>query len=277
MPGTSTATPAQIEEIGKLTMKLTTLRNETSPRGVATIMLDRPDSMNAFDQVMLGELTVSLETLDADPHVRLVVLRAAGKHFSSGADMSKPAENEADVKHTGFIDIFMLLERFTKPTIAVVHGACVGGSAALVACCDLILAEDRAFFALPQIRSGVAPVGVAPVLIRAMGLRSYRRLALSGTRLPAAEALRLGLVDEVHDAGDMEKALDTAIEAFLLGAPGAQAELKAHLNRAYPGIMDELRAAHEHHASVDTFKTPEALEGVAAFLERRKPSWYPAR
>jgi methylglutaconyl-CoA hydratase len=263
-------------------MKLTTLRCETSPRGIATITLDRPDRMNAFDQMMLDELTGTLQTLDADPHVRLVVLRATGKHFSSGADMSKPANTgtdakHTDVKHTGFIDIYMLLECFTKPTISVVQGACVGGSAALVACCDLIMADNTAFFSLPQIRSGVAPVGVAPVLIRAMGLRAYRRLALSGTRLPAAEAHHAGLVDEVHASSDMETALDRAIEAFLLGAPGAQAELKAHLNRAYPGIMDELHNAHRHHAAIDTFKTPEALEGVSAFLERRKPAWYPPR
>ncbi len=263
-------------------MKLTTIRCETSPRGAATITLDRPDHMNAFDQAMLDELTHTLNSLDADPGVRLIVLRAAGKHFSSGADMSKPSgagsdAKHTDVKHTGFIDVFMLLERFTKPTIAVVQGACVGGAVALVACCDMVLAEDTAFFSLPQIRSGVAPVGVAPVLIRAIGLRAYRRLALSGTRLAAADALRSGLVDEVHAAGDVAKALDAAIEAFLLGAPGAQAELKAHLNRAYPGIMDELRAAREHHANIDTFATPEALEGVAAFLERRKPAWYPPR
>ncbi len=258
-------------------MQLTTILSETSPRGVATVTLDRPASMNAFNQVMLDELTAVLHTLDRDQNVRVVTLRAAGKHFSSGADMSKSADAETDVKHTGFIDVFVMLERFTKPSIAVVQGACVGGSAALVACCDFILAEDTAFFSLPQIRSGVAPVGVAPVLIRAIGLRNYRRLALSGTRLPAVDAMRLGLVDEVRAPGETEKALDAAIEAFLMGAPGAQAELKAHLNRAYPGIMDELRAAHEHHANVDTFKTPEALEGVAAFLERRKPNWYPPR
>lgn len=263
-------------------MKLTTIRCETSPRGVATITLDRPDHMNAFDQVMLDEMTATLQALDADPNVRVVVLRAAGKHFSSGADMSKPAsagteQKTNDVKHTGFIDIFMLLERYTKPTVATVQGACVGGAAALVACCDMILADDTAFFSLPQIRSGVAPVGVAPVLIRAMGLRTYRRLALSGTRLPATDALRAGLVDEVHTVADREKALDGAIEAFLLSAPGAQSELKSHLNRAYPDLIAELRAAHEHHASVDTFKTPEALEGVAAFLEGRKPAWYPPR
>lgn len=258
-------------------MQLTTIRLTHSPRGVATLTLDRPASLNAFDQVMLDELTEALRVLDGDPAVRVVVLRAAGRHFSSGADLSPPAAAEAGVRHTGFIDVFMLLERFTKPSIAVVQGACVGGAAALVACCDMILAEDTAFFSLPQIRSGVAPVGVAPVLIRAMGLRTYRRMALSGARLPAADAIRSGLVDEVHAAGEMEPALDAAIEAFLLGAPGAQAELKRHLNRAYPGIMDELAAAHAHHAGIDTFGTPEALEGVAAFRESRKPSWYPPR
>lgn len=191
--------------------------------------------------------------------------------------MARPERTESEVKHTGFIDIFSALERLRKPTIAVVQGACVGGAVAVVACCDVVVATDDAFFSIPEVRIGVTPVGVTPPLVRAMGLRDYRRLALLGERFPAAEARHVGLVHEVCTADAIDNRIAELADAFLLGAPGALAGLKAHISTAYPSMLIELQAAHSHHASVDTFKTAEALEGVAAFKERRKPRWYPPR
>lgn len=256
-------------------MSPNSIRSEISARGVATITLDRPDKLNAFNQAMLGELLTRLPELDADKRVRVIVLRAAGKHFSAGADMAKPVAGESEVKHYGFVDVFIAVEMLSKPSVAVVQGACVGGATALVACFDLVLAEEAATFSIPEVRIGVAPVGVTPALVRAMGLRNYRRLALSGERFTASEARRCGLVDELHPAGHLEPAIDKAVDGFLLGGPAALAGLKAHLRRTYPEIIDELTAARTHHAGTDTFKTPEAIEGVAAFMARRKPSWYP--
>ncbi len=258
-------------------MTLTTIRSEVSPRGIATVTLDRPGQLNAFNQTMLGEIDGELKRLASEADVRLLIVRAAGKHFSSGADMARPAAAEGEVKHTGFVDIFSTLARFAKPSIVAVQGACVGGAAAFVGCFDLVLAEEAAFFSIPEVRIGVAPIGVTPVLVRAMGLANYRRHALSGERFTAAEAHRCGLVDEVHAPDGMAAAIERAAEAFLLGGPGALAGLKAHLAAAYPQLIDELEAARAHHARVDTFKTPEALEGVAAFKEKRKPNWYPPR
>lgn len=258
-------------------MTYATLRRETSSRGITGITLDRPDKLNAFNQAMLDELHACLRQLAEDASVRVVVLRAAGKHFSAGADMARPDKAGQQMKHTGFIDIFMTLEEFSKPTIAVVQGACVGGAAAVVACCDVVLASEAAFFSIPEVRIGVAPIGVTPVLVRAMGLHTYKRRALCGERFTAAEAHRDGLVDEVHPAEKLDAALEAATEQLLLGGPAALAGLKAHLRHAYPQLKDELMAAHAHHGRVDSFKTPEALEGVAAFKAGRKPSWYPPR
>lgn len=258
-------------------MALLTLTLDLSPRGVAVLTLNRPDQLNAFNQVMLDELHGALGELGRDARVRVVVLRGAGRHFSAGADMARPAKDEAEVRHTGFVDVFLALEALAKPSIAVVHGACVGGATAVVGCFDLVLAADSSFFSIPEVRIGVTPVGVTPVLVRAMGLRNYRRHALAGERFTAQEALRTGLVDEVHPAGEIDSAIDRAVESFLLGGPNALAGLKQHLREAYPDIADELKAAQAHHARVDTFKTPEALEGVAAFMARRKPIWYPPR
>jgi methylglutaconyl-CoA hydratase len=258
-------------------MSTSTIRTAVSPRGVATVTLDRPESLNAFNQDMLEEMQAHLGRLAADPLVRVLVLRATGKHFSAGADMARPEHGGREVEHTGFIDLFVAFETFPRPTVAVVHGACVGGAAGLVACCDLVLATDGAFFSIPEVRIGVSPVGITPVLVRAMGLRNYRRHALTGDRFGAAQALGDGLVHAVHPAEEIDSALEATIDSLLLGAPGAQTSLKAHLRQAYPGLLDELAAAHRHHGSVDTFQTSEALEGVAAFMERRKPAWYPPR
>lgn len=251
-----------------------TIRTDISPRGVATVTLDRPHSYNAFNQQMLHEFAETLAALATDHRVRVVVIRGAGKHFSAGADVTPPKEPQADVKHTGFIELFLALDDFPKPTIAIVHGACAGGSAALVACCDLVLATETAFFSIPEVRIGVAPVGVTPTLIRAMGYRAYRRYAMSGERIPARDAHRCGLADEVTPETDLEDRLAACVDAFMHGAPSAQAQVKAHLRDAYPAIREEMARAHDHHVVNDTFRSPEAREGIAALMEKRKPAWY---
>ncbi len=256
-------------------MTPTTFKYEVSPRGVATLTLDRPDRLNAFNQQMLGELLAQIATIARNEKVRVLVLRAAGKHFSSGADMERPSGGENEVRHASFVDLFEALDQLGKPTIAVVQGACVGGAAAVAASCDVVIAADSAFFSIPEVRIGVAPIGVTPILVRAMGLRNYRRYALSGERIPAREAQRLGLADEVYASDAIDARVTELGDAFLHGAPGALATLKAHLQHAYPQTKTDLTAAKAHHAKVDSFKSPEALEGVAAFKAKRKPSWYP--
>ena len=152
----------------------------------------------------------------------------------------------------------------------------VGGAAAVVACCDVVIATDAAFFSIPEVRIGVAPVGVTPPLVRAMGLVNYRRYALSGERIPAAEAHRIGLAGRLCKAAEVEVAVTETVEAFLQGAPAALRDLKAHLAKVYPETTDLLRAAAAHHEKFDAFSQPDALEGVAAFKEKRRPKWYPA-
>ncbi len=256
-------------------MKPTTFKYEVSPRGVATLTLDRPDRLNAFNQQMLGEILSQMPSIERDAKIRVLVLRAAGKHFSSGADMERPSDAAHDVRHASFVDLFEALDQLGKPTLAVVQGACVGGAAAVAASCDVVIAADSAFFSIPEVRIGVAPIGVTPILVRAMGLRNYRRYALSGERIPAREAQRIGLADEVYPSDAIDARVADLTDAFLLGAPAALATLKAHLQQAYPQTKADLSAAKAHHAKVDSFKSPEALEGVAAFKAKRKPSWYP--
>jgi methylglutaconyl-CoA hydratase len=252
-----------------------TITVDVSLRRIATITLNRPDRGNAFDQTMLDELAQQLATLGADGNVRIVVLRGAGRHFCTGADLAArageaPAQPAAQAP-ASMRDVLLALDTLPKPTIAVVHGGAVGGGAAFVACCDVAIAMDVAFFSIPEVRVGMPPLGVMPFLVRAMGHRSFRRYGLSGERIKAAEALRLGLVHEVCDAASLEETVARIADELLHGAPGAIAALK---EAAAPFASPPLSAMLAHRPPHNP-KTPEAIEGVASFREKRKPSWYP--
>ena len=158
-----------------------------------------------------------------------------------------------------------------RPTLAVVHGAAVGGGAAFAACCDVVIAADSAFFSIPEVRVGMPPLGVAPFLVRAIGHRNFRRYGLSGERITAAEALRLGLAHQICAADALDQTLARIADELLHGAPGAISALKsAAAQYATPTLAAILSTQPAHDA-----KTPEALEGIASFREKRKPSWYP--
>src|SRR5262249_22462477 len=154
-----------------------------------------------FDQTMLDELSDQIKTLAGDDNVRIIVLRGAGQHFCTGADLASRGADAPVVAAArppaSLRDVLIALDTLPKPTIAVVHGGAVGGGAGFVACCDVAIATDAAFFSVPEVRVGMPPLGVMPFLIRAMGHRSFRRYGLSGERIAAAEALRLGLVHQI--------------------------------------------------------------------------------
>ena len=255
-------------------MTLQTISVEVSARQIATVTLNRPDRGNSFNQNMLDELSEQLIALGADNHVRVVVLRGSGRHFCTGADLASrrgaPAQEPAKASPT-LRDVLVALDTLPKPTIAVVHGGAIGGGAALPACCDVALATEVAFFSIPEVRVGMAPFGVTPFLIRAMGHRNFRRYGLSGERITPAEALRIGLLHQVCDGASVDETLGRITDDLLHGAPGALVELK---NFAAQFASPTLSAILAQSAPHDP-RSPEAVEGIASFREKRKPSWYP--
>jgi methylglutaconyl-CoA hydratase len=259
-------------------MSLQRISVERGARGVTTMTLNRPDRGNAYDDIMLHELAAQLADLDRDATVRIVVLRAAGKHFCVGADIAWHRSNQnVETAHAGpkLLDVLLALDRLTKPTLCLLHGAAVGGGLALAACCDIALADESAFFSIPEVRIGLVPGPLVPIFLRAMGYRAFRRYGLSGERFTAEEALRVGLVHQVCKADDIEAALSHLMEDLLLGAPSAIAALKGIAARlAGPAITETLLRELEA-GSAGMLQTPEAREGVASFLEKRKPNWYP--
>ena len=257
-------------------MALQTLAVEVSARRIATVRLNRPERGNAFDQRMLDELGDQFTALGADDQVRVVVLRGSGRHFCTGADLAAGAPDaQADTgtarAQVSLRDVLVALDTLPKPTVAVVHGAAIGGGAAFAACCDVVIAVEMAFFSIPEVRVGMAPLGVMPFLVRAMGHRSFRRYGLSGERITAADALRLGLAHVVCDAAGLDETLARIADDLLHGAPGALRDLKSaaaqYASPPLPAISAN-RPAHDP-------RTPEALEGIASFRTKRKPSWYP--
>ena len=254
-------------------MTFQTLAVDVSRRCIATVLLNRPERGNAFDQVMLDELAEALAALAGDPQARLVVLRGSGRHFCTGADLAAPKPEAAAQrsKAASLREVLAALDAVPKPTIAAVQGAAVGGGAAFAACCDVVIAAEGAFFSIPEVRVGMPPLGVAPFLLRAIGHRGFRRYGLSGERMSAAEAVRLGLAHEVCAADALDERVARIADELLHGAPGAIATLKSAAAQYASQSLAEILAKPTQHDP----KTPEAIEGIASFREKRKPKWYP--
>jgi methylglutaconyl-CoA hydratase len=253
-----------------------TLRN-----AVAIVSLNRPDVHNAFNEELIAELTSVLRALGADDIVRAVVLMGTGESFCAGADLNwmrkmaefSRAENLADAK--ALATMLRTLNELPKPTLARVHGAVYGGGVGLVACCDIAIADHDASFALSEARLGLIPATISPYVIEAIGARAARRYFLTAERFGAAEAFRLGLVHDIAPAAELDARVNEVLGFLVTAGPRAQAECKklirAMAHRPIDGgvITDTARRIARVRAS------PEAKEGIEAFLAKRKAAWVP--
>ena len=248
---------------------------------VAVVTLNRPEVHNAFDEVLIAELTAVLAQLDRDRAVRAVVLTGAGKSFCAGADLnwmkrtaaySRP-QNLTDAK--ALARMLFTLDRLSKPTIARAHGAVFGGGVGLVACCDIAVGESNAMFALSEARLGLIPATIAPYVVDAIGARAARRYFLSGERFTAVEAFRLGLLHEVAPLPELDARINEILGALVTAGPAAQAECKALIRAVGDRPADAAMIADTARRIARVRASPEAKEGVAAFLGKRKASWVP--
>ena len=251
----------------------------TDDKGIATITLNRPDIHNAFDDVIIAELIQVLDQIQADSTVRVLVLRAEGKSFSAGADLRwmrrmadyTAAENKADAMQLAAL--MDKLNHLNKPTIARVQGAAFGGGVGLVACCDMVVASDRAIFCLSEVRLGLIPAVISPYVLAAIGERASRRYFMTAERFNAAEALRLELVHEVVSEDALDETIDDLINHLLQGGPEALANSKelifavSRQPTSNEVIDDTAERITARRAST------EGKEGLNAFLEKRTPDW----
>jgi methylglutaconyl-CoA hydratase len=253
---------------------------DIADNGVATATLNRPEIGNAYNLAMLERVIAGLEALAADPAVRCLVIRGAGRHFQAGADINWLNEagpyppDKALAASMTTVRALALLNEFPKPTIAMVHGACFGGGVGFVCCADVALATPDSLFGITEIRVGTAPTPISTHMVNAIGLRQTRRYAITGERFDAAEACRIGLVHEVVAADTIEARLAAVIDAILLGGPNAIATIKNAILADNGLTLSESQIklmAFEHNQARNS---AEAREGTGAFREKRKPGWY---
>lgn len=247
---------------------------------IATIWMNRPERHNAFDEQLIAELKKSFVELDEDSTVRVIVLAGRGASFSAGGDLNwmkrqAQADLAANIEDAhALAHMLRTLYRCSKPTVARVHGAALGGGMGLVAACDIALASSEAQFGTTEVRVGLIPATIGPYVLAAMSARSARRYFQTGERFSAAEALRIGFVHETVAPEVLDIRLKIVLDALLAAGPKAQAAAKgliADLDSRRPDAYDVLEETARSIATIRA--TPEGREGIGAFLEKRKPVW----
>ena len=254
------------------------LKLDIDDRNVATLTLNRPEVHNAFNAELVAALHEKLGELTVGETPRALVLAGEGKSFSAGADMNwmkgmteaSEADNRADAQKLAAM--LRALDELPCPTVARVHGAAFGGGVGLVACCDIVVAGEKAKFSLSEVRLGLIPATIAPFVIARIGTGQARRWMLTAERMSAKTARRVGLVHET--AEDIDETIDDIVDQLLAGGPVAQAECKhliRHLrdHRGVPDTVDAETADWIARLRV----SDEGQEGLGAFLEKRKPAW----
>ncbi|MFN4341859.1 MAG: enoyl-CoA hydratase/isomerase family protein [Azonexus sp.] len=246
---------------------------------VATIWMNRPDLHNAFDETLIAELTAACVALDDDANVRVVVLAGRGKSFSAGADlnwMKRAANNGIDDNLNdarALARMLRTLAEMKKPTIARVQGAALGGGMGLASACDVAVASTKAVFATSEVKFGIIPSAISPYVLRAIGARQATRYFQSAERIDAARAREIGLVHETVEPDQLDAKVQEIVTALLQGGPCAQAAAK-DLIRAVDGQqVNETLVEETAHRIAHLRATPEAREGIGAFLDKRQPSW----
>jgi len=247
--------------------------------GVATLTLNRPEVHNAFDDHLIAGLTARLRELEHTADVRVVVLAANGKSFSAGADlnwmkrMSRYSEGENLRDAVALADLMHTLSALTKPTVARVQGPAYGGGVGLVAACDIAVASRAASFSLSEVRLGLIPAVISPHVIAAVGERQARRYFLTAERFDAQEALRIGLVHAVVDDANLDATLAGIVGHLLKGGPRAQAAAKDLIAAVTNRVIDRKLVEDTADRIARIRVSAEGQEGIAAFLEKRAPSW----
>lgn len=256
-----------------------TLRVDRDGRGVVRLTIDRPEIRNAFDGVLIADLTALLDELAAEDGIRALVLTGAGAAFSAGAELGwmRAAGEQGD--HENFQDALRLaelmkrLDHMPMPTIARVNGHAMGGGVGLTACCDIAVAAEGALFALSEVKLGIIPGAISPYVLRAIGPHHARRYFLTGERFDAATALRIGLVHAVAPADGLDAAVDALLAELLTAGPKAVRAAKDLIAHVALKEIDDLLIRDTAQRIAQQRAGDEAKEGLGAFLEKRKPGW----
>jgi methylglutaconyl-CoA hydratase len=246
---------------------------------VAWLWLNRPELRNALNDLVLHSISNSLKELEKDPSCRVVVLAGRGQAFCAGGDLSRMQQAAKMTRATSkaeagrFAKLLYRMHTYPKPLIARVHGAAFAGGMGLVAACDLVVASEEAEFCLPEVRIGLVPAMISPYIVRAVGEQQARRYVLTGERLAAREAQRIGLVHECVAAAELDARVEKFAAQLAQAGPQALARAKKLLARVAQAAITPKLSAATAAVLADVRAGEEAREGIRSFLEKRKPNW----
>ena len=258
--------------------KLQTLEIEAR-NGIGIVWMNRPDVRNAFNATMIAELTATFETLGNDEAIRAVVLAGRGPAFCAGADLTwmkqiagySRDENYADAM--ALANMLRTLATIRKPTVARVHGPAFAGGMGLLSACDIAVASVSAQFCLSEVQLGLIPATISPYVVAAMGERMAQRYFLTAERFSAAEAYRIGLVQELAPDEELDATVNALLGHLVSGGPTAHAATKELLRAVSRAPLSEALVADTARRIAEVRASAEGKEGVRSFLEKRKPAW----
>ncbi|MBK8985826.1 MAG: enoyl-CoA hydratase/isomerase family protein [Chloroflexi bacterium] len=245
---------------------------------VLWLTLNRPESHNALNPALITGLTAVFRSLRHQPEIRVVVLTGSGRSFCAGADLAFMraaadytfAENVADGE--AIFDLMQAVDNCPQPVVGRINGAAIGGGVGLVACCDSVVAVERARFAFSETRLGIVPAVISPFVLAKIGVGSGRELFLTGERFTAERARQIGLVQHVVAEEELDTAVADRVNNLLQAAPGAQAAAKELIRTVAQQPHTAVRD-YTAHLIAERRASDEGREGMSAFLQKRRPSW----
>jgi len=248
--------------------------------GIARVTLNRPEVRNAFDDALIASLTQKFTELDRDASVRVVVLAGNGPAFCAGADlnwMKRMAgydydDNLRDAR--GLAEMLSTLDGLDKPTIARVQGPAFAGGTGLVAACDIAVGTPEAKFCFSEAKLGLSPATISPYVMRAIGARAASRYFLTAEVFDAEEALRIGMLSALVPAAELDATVGALAQHLLAGGSEAHARIKDLIRQVAGRPIDDALKADTARRIAEIRSSPEGREGVASFLEKRKPKWF---
>ncbi|MFH1000314.1 MAG: enoyl-CoA hydratase-related protein [Bacteroidota bacterium] len=246
---------------------------------VGTIWLNRPEIHNAFNEVMINELILMFQQIKTMNNVRIVVLRGRGKSFCAGADlnwMRNVAKYSYEDNYTESLNLskcFYEIYTCSKPTIAIVHGAAIGGANGLLAACDFAYADENTVFSLSEVKIGIVPACISPYVTKRVGEYGSKELMLTGKRFKGEEAAYHRLVNKSLNTNELENYLEEVISLLKTSGPKAMSHCKNLLFDLSNKLSLDDAIAYTAKMIADIRASDEGQEGMAAFLEKRKPNW----
>lgn len=254
----------------------------TDQRGVATVTLNRPKVLNAFDESLILQLTETFDRLAKDPAVRIVVLASVGRSFCAGADigwMQRAASNDLEANlddARAFATMMATVDKFPKPVVARIQGPAYGGGVGLACAADIAIASTKARFSISEAKFGILPSVIGPYVMNAVGPRQARRLALTCSLIDATEAVGLGLIHQAVEEEHLDAAIEACVKDLLAAGPQAQRQIKQLFAQLHvgpvTGEVQELTA----QTIARVRATEEARVGFSSFVDKCPPPWVQA-